>query len=124
MAGGIPEPVRRLVADHVKSVEQLEVLLLLRREAGRDWDGPETSAALQTTPESAGRCLEHAAASGFATESGGRYRYAASGGVARTVDELADAYAKRRHAVIAMIFESPSDAVQSFADAFRLRGDR
>ena len=124
MAGGIPGEVRKLVADHVKSVEQLELLLLLRRERGRDWDGAEAGAALQTTAESAGRSLGHLAAHGLAATDGGRYRYAPSPADARAVDGLDEAYAKRRHAVIAMIFESPSDAVQSFADAFRLRGDR
>jgi hypothetical protein len=127
-AGGIPESVRRLIADHVKSVEQLEVLLLLRAHPDRDWSGEEVSRTLQSQPESAAARLADLAARGFcapSAESEARYRYApATAALARAVDELADCYARRRHTVITLIFESPSDAIQSFADAFRLRKDR
>lgn len=128
MGAGIPEAVRRLIADHVKSVEQLEVLLLLRANPDRDWNGDEVSRTLQSQPESAAARLADLAARGFCARRGegeNRYRYApATAALARTVDELADSYAKRRHTVISLIFESPSDAIQSFADAFRLRKDR
>ena len=35
----IPEPVKRLIAEHITSVEQLEILLLFRRRADRTWTG-------------------------------------------------------------------------------------
>ena len=44
--------------------------------------------------------------------------------LARTVADLAQAYADRRVTVIGLIFSKPVDKLRSFADAFRLRKDR
>lgn len=50
----------------------------------------------------------------------GTYRYASSERFENTVKELADVYRSRRTSVIQTIFSGPSDAVRSFADAFKL----
>jgi predicted transcriptional regulator len=124
---GIPEGVRRLIAEHIHSVEQLEVLLLLRRTEGRSWTVDEVSNELVTQRDSVAERLEDLARRGFLARSGDpspRYAYE-SGDEARDrdVDELADSYARRRVSVISLIFSKPSDTIRSFADAFRLRSD-
>jgi hypothetical protein len=119
---GVPAPVRRFIASNIVSVAQLEVLLLLRAAADKEWTASEVARALVTQPEAAGGWLQDLYGRGLATESGGRYRYAASGGeVERTVDALAESYAKYRVAVIGLIFGRPSEGVTRLADAFRIR---
>jgi hypothetical protein len=122
---GVPAPVRRFIASHIVSVAQLEVLLLLRAAADKEWTATEVARALVTQPEAAAGWLADLAERELATESGGRYRYAPPGAdVERTVDALAESYAKYRVAVIGLIFGRPSERVTRLADAFRIRRKR
>jgi hypothetical protein len=123
--GGIPERVRALILRDINSVEQLEALLLLRGAPDRSWSPEDVAGELRTHPHSAGLRLADLAKGRLVEEAEpGRFRYAPSTlQVARDVDALADAYAKRRVSVISAIFSKPSEAVRSFSDAFRLRGD-
>jgi hypothetical protein len=119
---GVPAPVRRFIASHIVSVAQLEVLLLLRAAADKEWTADEVARALVTQPEAAADWLDDLLGRGLATERGGRFRYAPAGDEAeRTVDALAESYAKYRVAVIGLIFGRPSEGVTRLADAFRIR---
>jgi hypothetical protein len=122
---GVPPPVRRFIASHIVSVAQLEVLLLLRAAADKEWTAGEVARALVTQPEAADGWLDDLTARGLATQRGGRYRYApADAELDRSVDALAESYANYRVAVIGLIFSGPSDRVTRFADAFRIRRRR
>jgi len=124
VADGIPDTIERLIAEHIHSVEQLEVLLLLRRSA-RAWTAEEVAAELLTHRDSVAERLEDLTGRGFASRDGERYAYAAGDAARdRAVDELAGYYARRRVTVIGLIFSKPSDTIRTFSDAFRLRGDR
>ncbi len=124
--GELPPEVARFIAEHIDAAEQLEILLLLHRDPSREWTALDVSQAIYTVPASATLRLEALAASGFAASTGGgdpRYRYAPrSEGLGRQVDVLAEAYRADRVSVIKLIFARPPNPVQSFADAFRLRG--
>jgi hypothetical protein len=121
----VPGPVRRFIASHIVSVAQLEVLLLLRAAADKQWTAAEVARALVTQPEAAAGWLDDLTERGLASESAGRYRYVpADAQVDRTVDALAESYAKYRVAVIGLIFARPSDRLTEFADAFRIRRRR
>jgi hypothetical protein len=122
---GVPAPVRRFIAGHIVSVAQLEVLLLLRAAADKDWTANEVARALVTQPEAAAGWLEDLTARGLAREQGGTYRYAPSSReVEGAVDALAESYATYRVAVISLIFARPSERIAGFADAFRIRRKR
>lgn len=117
--------MRRLIADHIHSVEQLEVLLLLRREADREWSPGDVASELVTTLDSVAARLEDLAERGFAVKVADdppRYRWSGDGARDGLVDELASLYARRRVSVISEIFSRPSETIRTFADAFRLRG--
>jgi hypothetical protein len=124
--GELPPEVARFIAEHIDAAEQLEILLLLHREPEREWTALDVSQAIYTVPASATLRLEGLAASGFVASTGGgdpRYRFAPRSEALRAqVDVLAEAYRADRVAVIKLIFSRPPDPVQSFADAFRLRG--
>ena len=118
----IPADVRRLVLDHIGSVEQLEVLLLLYNTPERWWSAAEVQAELRTSLTSAADRLHDLAERRFlAVEpSPPRYRFEAEEKVRRVVGLLAETYREYRVTVVAMIYSKPPDAVRELADAFRL----
>jgi hypothetical protein len=124
MASGIPYPVRQLIAQHIESVEQLEVLLHLRANSDRGWTADEIAQTLHIQPDSAGRRLDDLCGRGFCAVEGDRYRYSpAVPAVDAVVGGLAQVYATHRVSVISLIFSKPTDTIQTFADAFRIRRD-
>lgn len=118
--------IHRFVAEHIDSAEKLEILLLLQRSPEKRWTALDVSQAIYTVPASAIMRLEALVAEGFAASSGGAdplYSYAPrSEDLRRQIDALAAAYRADRVSVIKLIFARPPDPLQSFADAFRLRG--
>lgn len=120
---GIPDDVRAFIQAHIDSVEQLEVLLLLRRESTRAWTGDEVARELRINPISTGSRLSNLHQRTLLAEEAGRYRYAPRHPeLDRAVSGLARAYAEMRVSVINLIFSKPVDALSTFADAFKLRG--
>ncbi|HET7786865.1 MAG TPA: hypothetical protein VFL36_12910 [Myxococcales bacterium] len=120
----LPDDVTRFIAEHVDNLEQLEILLLLRAQLSRELDAREVTAELRLGPSSASERLADMEARGFLAAQGDppRYRYSPdTAEKARLIDELARCYAERRVSVITRIFSPRSDAVRSFADAFKLR---
>lgn len=120
----VPPAVRQLIAEHLESVAQLEVLLLLRAAADRAWSIEEVAQAQVTRPAAAAGYLAQLELAGLVVREGAQYRYAPSADRGPTLDALADAYAKRRQTVVGLIFSGPDDDVTSLADAFRLRRRR
>lgn len=122
MSAGITDGARRLIAEHIHSVEQLEVLLLLRAAPEKAWTAAEVARALVSQPDTAETRLTDLEQRRLIrlTDSGWRYD---PGPREREVSELAEAYNTRRVAVVGLIFSKPSDSVTSFSDAFRLRRD-
>ena len=47
---GLSADVERFVAEHIHSVEQLEVLLLVQRTHPREWTAAQIVAELRTAP--------------------------------------------------------------------------
>lgn len=126
-SGEITDAVRQFVSRHIDSIEQLEVLLLLRRDPDREWTAGEVSRELRTSAVSAGRRLAGLSEGGLLSErpeGGPAYRYHPSTGeLEDAAREVAEAYAVRRIAVTNLIYSRPLDQVRTFADAFKIRED-
>ena len=120
---GVPAEVRRFIAAEIESVGQLEVLLLLRGAPDKSWTPGEVARALVMQVGPATTWLEQMADGSFVAQpASGAYRYSpASAEVERTIDGLAESYAKYRVAVISLIFSKPSEGVTRFSEAFRIR---
>ena len=121
--------VQQFIADHVDSVMQLEVLLLLAEHRGRVWTSADLAQQLRIDPAWVDAQLRSMAAGGLivALEGapGGQFRFEPrTPELSQAVDELARAYADRRVTVIGLIFAKPLDKIRSFADAFRIRKDK
>ena len=122
-----PEDVRQFLIHHIGSVDQLEVLLLLKGSPQREWDAASVAQALYTQERAAATRLDELRKLGLVAGLEGtpaRYVYAPTPELDRLVGRLADVYAKRRVTVIGIIYSKPSDQVQAFADAFRIRRDK
>jgi predicted transcriptional regulator len=101
----IPLAVRRFIADHLHSIEQLEVLLLLHRTTPASWTATAISTELRSSASSVAQRLESLLAGRLVERLyGDVYRFAAEHpGVGEAVRELADAYRVRRYTVIDLI---------------------
>jgi hypothetical protein len=124
---GLPEAVRRFIADHIDSVEELEILLLLYNQQGRSWSAEAVARELRIAATSAGERLEDLVHDTILVRVDGdpvEHRYAPGNAVLdEAVGGLATAYSERRVTVINLIFSKPVDKIRTFADAFRLRRD-
>lgn len=122
---GVPAPVEQFIVGHIESVAQLEILLLLRAAGDKLWTAEEVSRALVTqSPDTAATWLGDLVQRGLAREEDGSYRYAPPAELERTLDSLAEAYARYRVSVIGLIFAKPSERITLFSDAFKIRRDR
>ena len=113
-----------MVADHIDSADQLDILLLLHASPERGWTARQVSEAVFTVPTAATMRLEQLVDAGFLTSTGGgdpSYTYSPAPGLAGRVDSLAAAYRANRVAIIQLVFQKAADPLKSFSNAFRLR---
>jgi hypothetical protein len=124
----IPPRVQRFISTHIDSIEKLEVLLLMRARADREWTARDVSQELRITEASATARLEDWAVRRLLAVKDGsppHYRFKpASTEDEQDVSALQDTYSTRRVSVISFIFSKPLDKVRGFADAFRLKRDK
>lgn len=124
---GIPQEVQQFVARHIRSVEQLELLLLLYRNNQREWSAAEAAKELYVETGSAANRLAGFEREGLAAVRRDgeilRYRCSPRGDVDRTIQLVAKTYKERRVSMINLIFSNPLDHIRTFSDAFRLRRD-
>lgn len=124
----IPQEVQAFIADHIESVVQLEVLLLLHAAPQRVFSAAEIGRELRIDAAWAAQQLVNLCSRGVLTCTGTTdpvYRYGPrTPEMDRAVADLAQAYADRRVTVIGLIFSKPVDKIRTFADAFRLRKDK
>jgi hypothetical protein len=108
----IPDDVQRFIAEHVHSVEQLEVLLLLHRDATRAWSADEVARELRIDAGSAKSRLADLCTRRLLVETSApalAYRFEpAAQALGRVVSSLATLYAERRVSVITLIFAKPT----------------
>lgn len=122
---GISTRVQNFLADHIESVLELEVLLLLRDRPHRSWTAAELAQDLKIDPTwASGQLAKLAGSNILRSDSGdsGQYRYApASPEMDAVIVDVANAYASHRVTMIGLIFSKPTSTLKTFADAFRIR---
>ena len=125
-ADSLTPAVKDFIARHVKSVEQLEILCLVSAQPTRRWLAAEVFRAIQSSEKSVSDSLQELHGKGLLTAEGEKaYRFAPnSSELAQQITDLVAAYRGRRVAVIEAIYARPTDAIQNFADAFKLRKEK
>ncbi|HEY6980469.1 hypothetical protein [Reyranella sp.] len=120
----VPDDLRAFILEHIESVAQLEALLLLRREAKREWNAESAARWLYVPQSVAADVLARLRADGLLVSNHHRYRYApATPELSRMVDRLAETYSRALIPVTNIIHNNPL-RLRKFADAFRFRKDK
>jgi hypothetical protein len=116
----IPDSVRKFIADHIDSVEQLEVLILLREHRDRAITVEAINTQIRSSTTSVRGRLDALVRRGLVEQEGTVYRYAPPAELDGVMAELTRNYAEQRFTVIELIFARPTDKLRAFADAFRV----
>jgi hypothetical protein len=124
----LPEDVLRLLNNCIDSVEQLSVLLLLHSQPDRVWSNFEITAELRSADNSISKRLDDLYQRNILVrlpEMEGGHKFSPSTAeVARVVQRLAEQNRMKPYRVIESIYSRPNKALQAFADAFNLRGNK
>ncbi|HTD65305.1 MAG TPA: hypothetical protein VK846_02090 [Candidatus Limnocylindria bacterium] len=127
----MPESVVRFIASHIRSLEQLEVLLLLSAQPHRDWTAADVYNVVRSSEASIFERLDELRMSGLlsSVESGGSvaktYRFAPSSPeLAAVTDLLAHEHKERRVKIVELIYSPQAEPLKGFADAFKFKKDK
>lgn len=120
---GLADDVARFLLQHIDSVEQLEVLMLVRLSPDRSWSAGEMARELYSHPTSIAQRFQTLLGRGLLRESApGHFQYAPrSADLDRVVGRVAETYRERRVAVVSLIASKPMENVKAFSDAFLIR---
>lgn len=122
----IDKDVKRFVLERIKSIEHLEILLLLAGQPCREWTATDVSQKLRNSEVSAANWLQD-----LATQNILRLRRAtppqsfaydpSATAFSDVITKLAKTFTERRVSIYNLIFSKPLEKIQVFADAFQLR---
>jgi hypothetical protein len=122
-AADVPDQVRRFLSRYIRSLEQLEVLMLVSALPDREWTVDAVFSVVQTNRSLVQQRLDEFVKQGIlmrGTE--GVYRFAPqSDALAKDIAAMASFYKLSRHKVIELIYATPSDDILKFSDAFRFK---
>lgn len=120
----IPEPTRRFLEENIRSVTQLEILLLLRRQT-HSWSVEEVARELRNSTDIVRRHMQQLHSKDLLQTQDGHYRYGAANSARDSViKNLADLYQTHRSRIIDLIYADKVPAMQAFADAFKIKKDK
>lgn len=122
----LDDDLQEFIQGTLRSVWTLEVLLLLRRTRERDWSGDELVRELRASEVVVSENLGLLQAAGLvAPDAQGRWRYTPASPVFDALTRrLETVYREKPVSVVKAIVASPNEKLQTFADAFKLKGDR
>jgi hypothetical protein len=132
VTGDLPEDVRAMLHERIESYEQLEILLLLRRERYEEWTVTGLAARLHVREELIGLALEGLRTAGLVAITGAapapRFAYyrPVSSDLDAAASRLDREYAERPIRIIQLMSANAIErlrtaALHTFADSFVLR---
>lgn len=119
----LDKEIQHFISFHIKSVAELEALLVLYRFKPQAWTTDQLSQELRSNSTYAHNLLQQLVRTGLAVQTSGS-QYALNPDLEvelKMIEELDRRYQTRRLSLIAMIYESPTDKIKTFADAFKIR---
>jgi hypothetical protein len=125
MADDLREDVLAFIRTTVKSVWSLELLLLLRRGAGRAWSADDLVREIRGSRAIVSQAVSGFIQAGLVRQEDSKFWYGpAIPELDRLVEDLGTAYADRPTTVVNAILTAPRDQLlQDFADAFKIKKD-
>jgi len=122
---GITDEVLLFISNHIRSVEQLELLNLMQDTAPRAWNAAEIAKQLYISPEAAQSRLEEFHAKQMlrkdAVSDAAYYFAPATSDTARLISQVLREYKEKRVAIINAIYSNPNENIKIFADAFKFK---
>jgi DNA-binding IclR family transcriptional regulator len=119
------EELQGFIRANLRSVWELELLLLMSREPSRAWGVDELNRELRGSISLVSEILGKLERVGVVAEAGdGAYRYdPKTPELARIVAQLERDYAARPLAIVRAILDAPNEKIQTLADAFKVKKD-
>ena len=122
---GLPNQIKIFIIETLSSIGQLEVLLLLYRNRGKSWTATEVGEAMKSSKMAAIQQLEElhtkSLVSRLTKNSTSLYEFNASKEQEETVEMLSKYYHDYRVLIVTLIYDKKGGAMQSLADAFKIR---
>jgi hypothetical protein len=120
----LPARISRFLRSAIRSIWDLEVLLLLYRDRTRLWTADALVHELRASALIVSGALAVLQRAGLVAKSGEGFRYwAATPDLDHLVEDVAAAYASAPAAVTEAILSAPNANVQIFSDAFKFKKD-
>lgn len=120
----LPLDIKELLTNHIDSVGHLEVLLHFFTHQNQAWTPSSISQELRSHETITRHQMDKLVASGFLKKSAEEnYLYSPDEKLAPQVESLHRTYREMSVAVIAFIYEKPTDKLKGFADAFKIKKD-
>lgn len=113
----ISENVRSFIFEHIDSVEQLEVLLFIRKNKDRTCTAEEITNELRSNLSSVFGRLAVLKNKNLILEENSSYKYNNTKEIEGVLSEVAEEYKVRRTFILELIF-SPLKKMRNFADSF------
>jgi hypothetical protein len=115
----IPEIVKEFITKYIRSIDVLEILLLLRQEPEKEWPALTVSKTAMLDLASVEARLEHLSSVKLITArveaEESVYRYAPSTPhVAAAIEQLAKLYSSHRVSIVSLVFSGPIDRVDAY----------
>jgi len=121
----LPADVRTFLTEQIRSLEQLEILLLLGQTPEKSWTPAEVYQVVRSSERSVGDTLETLRKQGLLRleNAGAAYQFSPPNDQLKdTIGSVARLYVERRVKIVEAIYSEVSELDQ-FAKAFRLRKD-
>jgi hypothetical protein len=121
----LPRDVEAFIRAHIRSVTQLEVLLLLHKFPERWWTPEEVDRELRSAVATTRQHLDELCKAGLVAmqaEAAPTFRFAPTGDRDRAVvDALSERFRTHFHTVVETIYTPGRGSLQDFADAFTFK---
>ena len=124
MSDSVPAHIHQFLRDHIRSIAQLELLILMHGAPERAWTADDAAKQLYIPASFAESLLELLRAAGLLAvqEKSKAYQYSPQAPhLAPLVDELVRLYRERPVTTVNVIYSAPTEHLQTFADAFKIR---
>lgn len=119
--GGLSEDLRQLINRHLLTMDHVALLLALHEQPEVAHRAGSLAERVRLDRAVADRVLHDLEVAHLARRDGDAFIYAAAPQTRPVVDELAEMNRTRPVTLVRAIYDRPSRAALSFADAFRLR---
>lgn len=117
----IPADVRAFIVEHIHSIAEMEMLLLLRANPAAQWTADQIARRIYTPEPTVAKALERMCGEGFLACAENLYRYDVRDDARRDlVDRMATLYSSHLIPVTNVIHDRDRH-LREFSDAFKLK---